>query len=66
MGSPPTASAVFIAHSADLDRRKMAADMLHFLGVLFKGSIGAGMRNGESGGGGSISALLHVDGQPYK
>lgn len=48
MGSPPEASAAFIAHSADLDRRKMAADMLHFLGVLLKGSVEARARSGES------------------
>lgn len=35
-GAPPEASAAFIAHSADLDRRKMAADMLHFLGSCLK------------------------------
>jgi hypothetical protein len=42
MGSPPEANAAFIAHSADLDRRKMAADMLHFLGSCLKAVKGPG------------------------
>lgn len=60
-GAPPEANAAFIAHSADLDRRKMAADMLHFLGSCLK-AVGSG----ESRVGGSIHALPHMDGRPYE